>query len=162
MLKRYFRELSVAAALGAMLLLLAIFAPNFFQPQPLLSRLTAAAPKLVLACGVALVIIARQIDISIGSLFAVCGTCAGLVAASGLPWPAAMLAAIVMGALGGALNGVLIAGLRLPGHVALALSVGLGACGNALLLLAMLRMRAIYVLQPGWGRFGARVGRRAP
>ena len=82
-MKRYFRELSVAAALGVMLLLLAIFAPNFFQPQPLLSRLTAAAPKLVLACGVALVIIARQIDISIGSLFAVSGTCAGLVAASG-------------------------------------------------------------------------------
>ena len=116
-MKRYFRELSVAAALGVMLLLLAIFAPNFFQPQPLLSRLTAAAPKLVLACGVAFVIIARQIDISIGSLFAVCGTCAGLVAASGLPWPVAMLAAIVVGALGGALNGLLVAALRLPSIV---------------------------------------------
>ena len=41
-MKRYFRELSVAAALGVMLLLLAVFAPNFFEPQPLLSRLTSA------------------------------------------------------------------------------------------------------------------------
>ena len=70
------RERSVVLALGLLLLMLAVFAPNFFEPQPLLSRLASAAPKLVLACGVALVIIVRQIDISIGSLFAVCGTTA--------------------------------------------------------------------------------------
>ena len=116
-MKRHFRELSIAAALGVMLLLLAVFAPNFFEPQPLLSRLTAAAPKLVLACGVALVIIARQIDISIGSLFAVCGTCAGLVAAANLPFLVAIFVSIGAGALGGALNGVLVAGLRLPSIV---------------------------------------------
>lgn len=116
-MKRYFREISVAAALALLLLALAVFAPKFFEAQPLLSRLTAAAPKLVLACGVALVIIARQIDISIGSLFAVCGTCAGLIAASNLPLPVAVAGAIVAGALGGALNGVLIAGLRLPSIV---------------------------------------------
>ena len=117
MIKRHFRELSVAAALGVMLLLLAVFAPNFFDPQPRLSRLTAAAPKLVLACGVALVIIARQIDISIGSLFAVCGTCAGLVAAAKLPVPVAIFAAIGVGALGGAFNGALVAAMRLPSIV---------------------------------------------
>ena len=77
-MKRNFRELSVLAALALLLIALALFTPNFFEPQPLLSRLTAAAPKLILACGVAIIIIARQIDISIGSLFAVCGSCAGL------------------------------------------------------------------------------------
>lgn len=116
-MNRYFRELSVAAALGSMLVLLAIFAPNFYEPQPLLSRLTSAAPKLVLACGVALVIICRQIDISIGSLFAVCGTCAALAAAAGAPVPLAMVLAIGVGVLGGAVNGLLVAGLRLPSIV---------------------------------------------
>jgi rhamnose transport system permease protein len=116
-LNRYFRELSVAAALGLMLVLLAVFAPTFFDRQPLLSRLAAAAPKLVLASGVALVMISRQIDISIGSLFAVCGTCAGLVAAANFPWPVAMLAALAVGTLGGALNGALVAGLGLPSIV---------------------------------------------
>jgi rhamnose transport system permease protein len=115
-LSRYSRELSVAGALGVLLLLLAIFAPSFYDAQPLLSRLTAAAPKLVLACGVALVIITRQIDISVGSLFAVCGTCAGLAAAK-LPMPVAILVSLSVGALGGALNGVLVAGLRLPSIV---------------------------------------------
>jgi rhamnose transport system permease protein len=116
-MKRHFRELSVAAALGGMLLLLAVFAPNFYEPQPLLSRLTAAAPKLIVACGVALVIICRQIDISIGSLFAVCGTCAALAGAAGVPLPVAAFIALGVGVVGGALNGVLVAGLGLPSIV---------------------------------------------
>ena len=116
-MKRNFRELSVLGALILLLLLMAIFTPNFFDPQPLLSRLTAAAPRLILACGVALVIIARQIDISIGSLFAVCGTCAGLMAAAKVPVGIAMLAAVGIGALGGTINGALVAGLGLPSIV---------------------------------------------
>ncbi|HEY6225529.1 MAG TPA: ABC transporter permease, partial [Verrucomicrobiae bacterium] len=116
-MKHNFRELSVLSALILLLLLMAIFTPNFFDPQPLLSRLTAAAPRLILACGVALVIIARQIDISIGSLFAVCGTCAGLLAAAKVPVSVAMFAALVIGALGGMINGALVAGLGLPSIV---------------------------------------------
>ena len=54
-------------------------------------------------------------------------------------------------------NAVLIAGLGLPGHVALALSVGLGACVNAVLLFAILIRRRYYVPQPGWLRFLATV-----
>ncbi|HXG47530.1 MAG TPA: ABC transporter permease, partial [Methylomirabilota bacterium] len=103
--------------MGLLLVLLAIFAPAFFDPQPLLSRLTAAAPKLVLACGVALVIISRQIDISIGSLFAVCGASAGWVAEAGAPLPVAVAAALGVGVVVGASTGALVAGLRLPSIV---------------------------------------------
>lgn len=48
------------------------------------------------------------------------------------------------------LNLVLIWDLR---HAGLALSISLGACLNAALLLRGLRHRAIYVPQPGWGVF---------
>jgi len=116
-MKRPFRELSVLGALVVLLVTMAVLTPNFFDPQPLLSRLTAAAPRLILACGVALVIIARQIDISIGALFAVCGTCAGLIAAAKIPLAVAMCAAIAIGALGGIVNGALVAGLGLPSIV---------------------------------------------
>jgi rhamnose transport system permease protein len=116
-MKRNFRELSVLGALLVLLLVMVIFTPNFFDPQPLLSRLTAAAPHLVLAIGVALVIIARQIDISIGSLFAVCGTCAGLLAGANVPLAFAMLSALAIGAFGGIINGALVAGLGLPSIV---------------------------------------------
>ena len=116
-MKKHFRELSVAAALLVILALLAVFAPAFFQPQPLLSLATREAPTLVVACGMALVIVSRQIDISVGSQFSVCGVCAGLLAASGWPLAATLPAAVGAGALLGAVNGALIAGLGLPSIV---------------------------------------------
>jgi rhamnose transport system permease protein len=48
-MKRYFRELSVTAALLAVLFAMAVFAPAFFQPQPLLSLVTREAPTLIVA-----------------------------------------------------------------------------------------------------------------
>ncbi len=116
-MNRYSRELSVASALALLLLVLAVIAPAFFEPQPLLSRLTREAPTLIVACGMALVIIARQIDISVGSLFGVCGVCAGLLAASGWPLWALVPLSISLGGLLGAVNGALVAGLRLPSIV---------------------------------------------
>jgi rhamnose transport system permease protein len=116
-LSRHFREFSVAVALGLLLLILLLFAPAFFSLQPLLSRLTREAPALVVACGIALVIICRQIDISVGSQFSVCSVSAGLLAASGLPIPLVLPASIFIGALLGAFNGLFIAGLRLPSIV---------------------------------------------
>src|ERR1043165_4108506 len=115
--KRNFRELSVATALVVLLVALAIFAPSFYQFQPLLSLVTREAPTLVVACGMALVIISRQIDISVGSQFAVCSICAGLLAA--MKWPLAMvlLASVGIGGILGTVNGALVAGLRLPSIV---------------------------------------------
>jgi rhamnose transport system permease protein len=116
-MKRYFRELSVTAALGIVLLGLAVFAPAFFQPQPLLSLVTREAPTLIVACGMALVIICRQIDISVGSQFSVCSVCAGLLAARGWPLALVVPASVGLGALMGAINGGLVAGQRLPSIV---------------------------------------------
>lgn len=116
-MKRHFREWSVAGALGVMLLALAIFAPRFYEGQPMLSRLTDTAPTLVIACGMALVIISRQIDISVGSQFAICGACGGMLLAHGWPAAAVIPVSIALGALFGAFNGALIAGLGLPSIV---------------------------------------------
>ena len=116
-MKHYVRELSVLGALLAILLGLAIFAPAFYQPQPLLSLLTREAPTLVVACGMALVIVCRQIDISVGSIFSVCSVCAGLLAARGWPLLLVLPASVALGAVFGAFNGVLVAGLRLPSIV---------------------------------------------
>jgi rhamnose transport system permease protein len=111
------REWTVAAALGLLLLALALFAPHFFAPQPLLSRLAAQMPALVAAIGMTLVIISRQIDISIGSQFGMCAVVAGLLAAAGFPLIAVVPMSIGAGVVMGALNGLLIAWLRLPSIV---------------------------------------------
>src|SRR5688572_701185 len=105
---RHFRELSVAGALLLVLVVLAVVAPGFYQPQPLLSLATREAPTLIVACGMALVIICRQIDISVGSQFAVCSVCAGLLAAQNWPTALVAVAAIATGGLLGAINGTSI------------------------------------------------------
>ncbi len=117
MLKRHFREWSVAFALVLLLAILAVAAPAFYQGQPLLSLMAREAPTLVVACGMALVIIGRQIDISVGSQFAICSVCAGLLAAMKWPLALALPAAIAVGAVMGTVNGALVAGLRLPSIV---------------------------------------------
>jgi rhamnose transport system permease protein len=116
-MQKYQRELSVAIVLAVLLLVLAVFAPAFYEPQPLLSRLAREAPTLIVACGVALVMVTRQIDISIGSVFALCGVCAGLLAGMGWPLAAVFAAIVLIGAALGAVNGALVAGLRLPSIV---------------------------------------------
>ena len=114
---KYFREWSVAIALLLLLGLLAVFAPAFFEGQPMLSRLTREAPTLVVASAMALIIICRQIDISVGSQFAVCSICAGLLASAKLPLAVVLVGSIGIGAFQGALNGALVAGLGLPSIV---------------------------------------------
>ncbi|HXS67733.1 MAG TPA: ABC transporter permease, partial [Candidatus Polarisedimenticolia bacterium] len=64
-----------------------------------------------------LVIIAREIDISVGSMFAVCSVCAGLLLAMHWPLALVIIATIVIGGVFGAFNGALVAGLGLPSIV---------------------------------------------
>jgi rhamnose transport system permease protein len=115
---RYRRELSVALAYTAFLLALAAAAPRFFGAEPLRSLAVRGAPVLVAAVGMTLVIACRQIDISIGSQFSICGVVAGLLARAGAPIPVVGLATLLAGAGMGAVNGALVAGLGLPSIVA--------------------------------------------
>jgi rhamnose transport system permease protein len=111
------REISVGLAVLALLAVLRATAPAFFTAANVRDLLTASAPVLVAAIGMTLVILCRHIDISIGSQFAICGVAAGLLAKAGLPVPLAGLGAVLVGALLGALNGALVAGLGLPSIV---------------------------------------------
>jgi rhamnose transport system permease protein len=117
MIQRYRRELSVAIAYAALLLVLAIAAPRFFRPDPLRAFVVSNASVLVAAVGMTLVILCRQIDISIGSIFSICGVVAGLLARAGLPIALVGLGTIVAGGGMGAINGALVARLGLPSIV---------------------------------------------
>jgi len=117
MIQRYSRELSVAMSIAALGIVLALRAPSFFSRENLLDMLLANIPVLIIAIGMTLVILTAQIDISVGSMFAVCGVAAGVFAKAGLPVPAVALAACLSGAALGALNGSLVAYRRVPSIV---------------------------------------------
>src|SRR5438093_12932667 len=74
-------------------------------------------PVLVAAVGMTLIILARHIDISIGSQFSVCAILAALLSKSGMSMPAVVLCTIACGAAMGAINGLFIALLGLPSIV---------------------------------------------
>ncbi|HLJ93534.1 MAG TPA: ABC transporter permease [Gemmataceae bacterium] len=114
---RYQREWSVAVAYGVLLGTLAIAAPAFYTGDKVRTILVGSAPVLVAAVGMTAVIVTRQIDISIGSQFSICGVAAGLLAQAGVPMPVVMLGSLLLGAGLGAVNGVLVAGLGLPSIV---------------------------------------------
>ena len=100
----------------SLLAVLAIFRPEFFRSQ-FRAIWVSAAPTLAAAVGMTLVILARQIDISIGSQFSVCGIVAAALAAAGAPPWLACCGAILVGTLIGAANGALVAWLGLPSIV---------------------------------------------
>jgi rhamnose transport system permease protein len=117
MIKDHGRQLSVAAAIAGLFLVLAIAAPQYFSRENLTDMFVANIPALIVAVGMTLVILIGQIDISVGSIFAVCGVAAGLFAKAGLPVLLAGLLACFAGAILGALNGGITAYLRVPSIV---------------------------------------------
>ena len=107
----------MALAILVLAAALAVVAPAFFSPGHLSDLLLGNLPVLVAAMGATLVILTGEIDISVGSVFAICGIAAGLVAQAGLPVGVAAVAAITVGGTLGAMNGALVAFVRLPSIV---------------------------------------------
>ena len=76
---------------------LAVVAPGFFSPGNQSDLLLANMPVLIVALGMTLIILSGEIDISVGSQFAICSVAAGVLAKMGMPTPLAGLAACLRG-----------------------------------------------------------------
>jgi rhamnose transport system permease protein len=73
--------------------------------------------KAIVALAMALLIIVREIDLSVAAIIAVASLATGLAAQAGFPLPALLLIGPAVGALCGAFNGLLITRLALPSIV---------------------------------------------
>jgi len=111
------REYSLLLAFGCLLLFLAFASPGFFSGANLRDLALSNVPVLVAAVGMTVVILLGQIDVSIGSQFAICTVAAGLLAKMGLPMPVLLLAIAAIGMLLGMLNGALVAWMGIPSIV---------------------------------------------
>jgi rhamnose transport system permease protein len=111
------REASVAIVIVLLAAVLAAIAPGYFARENLSDLFLGNMPVLIVAIGTTLVILTGNIDISVGSVFAICGVVAGVAAKATGSVAAAAVAACAAGALLGALNGSLVAYLRLPSIV---------------------------------------------
>jgi rhamnose transport system permease protein len=111
------RETSIALAICVLGAALGVFAPGYFARQNLLDVFLANLPVLIVSLGMTLLVILGHVDISVGSVFAICGVVAGVAAKAG--WPLALVAATacIVGAALAAVNGALVAYVRLPSVV---------------------------------------------
>src|SRR5216683_7646527 len=113
-LGRYKRELAAAVAFAVLLLLVGILAPSFFSAANLRDLAVNNASTLLIAIGMTMVILVGEIDISVGSQFAVCTVVAGELAKAGVAVGLLLPCLVVIGATLGAVNGLLVGWLRLP------------------------------------------------
>ncbi|GAA4834281.1 ABC transporter permease [Garicola koreensis] len=95
---------------------------NFDGPLTVRYLLLDIAPLLMMALPMTLVIVTGQIDLSVASIMGLSSVVTGIFHVQmGMPVPVAGLLALVVGALCGVVNGVLIAYVKLP---ALAVTIG--------------------------------------
>jgi len=111
------REVSIAIVIVALGAMLAAIAPGYFARENLSDLFLGNMPVLIVAIGTTLVILTGNIDISVGSVFAMCGVVAGVAAKASGSVAVAGVAACATGALLGAVNGALVAYVRIPSIV---------------------------------------------
>jgi D-xylose transport system permease protein len=119
MLKRLSLDWRALTMLGALLAIWVVFSVatdgTFLLPRNLSLLARQMAVTSILAVGMVLVIVAGQIDLSVGALAGLTGALAALAYARlGWPLPLALLLALGVGAALGALEGSLVAWLRIP------------------------------------------------
>jgi ribose/xylose/arabinose/galactoside ABC-type transport system permease subunit len=141
----------------ALLLLIAIFAltaPNFGTQSNLLLILQQVAVVGMISVGMTFVILTAGIDLSVGALLAVCGLFSGIFAQREATFwnvSLAFVLPILVGVLGGALNGSLVAYARLN-----PLIVTLGTLTAFRGFAVLFHIDPIYQLQPYYRYVGTK------
>jgi ribose transport system permease protein len=109
------------SALCTLLMLVGLFAfgnAAFLSVGNGLTVLLQTSVIGLLGIGMTLVILTGGIDLSVGSVLALSGTVAGLAVKAGIPVPLGMAMGIVVGALCGAVNGIVVTKMRITPFVA--------------------------------------------
>jgi len=151
---------ALAAALVALALGFDLASDGLFLTARNLQNLAVQSSAVgILACGMVLVIVARHIDLSVGSVLGLVAMAVAALQVEGFaggapwPWPAALAAGLVLGAAIGAAQGGLVAGLGLPAFVVTL--AGLLVFRGAAYLVS--DGRTVAPLAPGFRRLGGGV-----
>ena len=111
------REVGVLAALVLLIILGTVLSPSFLQAGNLLSVGQQISQIGIMAIGATFVIINAEIDLSVGSIYALAAICTGMAIAGGISWPLAALLGVVVGTVAGILNGLAVVFLGVPSFI---------------------------------------------
>ncbi|SKC50357.1 multiple monosaccharide ABC transporter permease [Krasilnikoviella flava] len=117
-LTRNMRQSGIVIAFVAIVVLFAALNPNFLSPTNLTNIVLQYSYILILAIGMVMIIVAGQIDLSVGSVVALTGAVSAVVVVrQGLPWYVGVLAALFVGLLVGIWQGFWVAYVGIPGFI---------------------------------------------
>jgi len=114
-----FRELGLLAALAVVIVVTSAYNPRFVSAQSIRDLLLNASIIALLTVGQTLVVITRNVDLSVGSVLGLTAFVTGylFVAHPGLPIVVALLLGLLIGLGCGAANGIITAVGRVPSLV---------------------------------------------
>lgn len=129
-------EMAIIGLLVAVTLVASLVVPKFATPLTLTFLLLDVATLLLIALPMTMVMITGDIDLSVGSMVGLSSVTVGLLVAAGQSIPVAMGAALLVGALGGLANGLIVTRMDLPslavtiGSMALYRGIAVGLLGT--------------------------------
>ena len=138
---RFLQRYGILIALAVVCIALSFLNEFFLTPRNIVNVLRQTSINGILAIGLTFVILARGIDLSVGSVVALAGVVAASFATSsagaavpGGPWPVAvaLLAGVLVGGVCGAVSGLAVARFNVPAFVA---TLGMLSAARGLTLL---------------------------
>jgi ribose transport system permease protein len=105
-------------ALIFLIVIVSFLNPNFFTVDNLLNILRQTSVNAIIAVGMTLVILTAGIDLSVGSVLALCGAFAASMIGMEIPVMVAVPTALLAGAALGAISGVIIAKGKVQAFIA--------------------------------------------
>src|SRR5271156_5434278 len=117
-LRRPMRAPGLIVMLAIMLFGFSAAAPHFATPGNALNVLLQSSVLLLIALPMTFVILTEGLDLSIGAVLSLCSVTLALTAVATGSFAAALGVALLVGAVMGAVNGGLVAYLRIPPFVA--------------------------------------------
>ena len=110
--------IGVLIAIVVLVVIIGVAHPDFLAFGQLTDILNQATFVAILACGMTFLLAMRELDLSVGSIYGLTALCSAMLIHMGMPsWISAFFG-IVIGALLGLTNGLLIQFFRLPSIVA--------------------------------------------
>lgn len=116
--KEWLIEQKSLIALLFLVVIISFLNPNFFTVDNLLNILRQTSVNAIIAVGMTLVILTAGIDLSVGSVLALCGAFAATLVAMEVPVLVAVPTALLAGAALGAISGIIIAKGKVQAFIA--------------------------------------------
>lgn len=112
------KEIGIILILIVLSVLIQIKNPIFLTYSNIIDVCRNTSYTLIIAVGMTFVLIAKGLDLSVGSMMALGGLIASLLMFNGIPIPVAIIAGVLVGIAFGAVNAVCIVKLNIPPMIA--------------------------------------------